>query len=176
VLPAGDGRTGRSHASRWADAHGFGERRSRAASFGEALQDLLPAPCGGGPERDPAIEIDLLKRNVRRAALRPPRIGELSLRRIRDGARPQEEGAPARQRRFQRPEELAAFNRAVAEGAELWTTNLGRFFKSQGVKNDLAGVDDDLAQQALDPIQDPPLLIELDRPGEPHWLSREEPC
>jgi hypothetical protein len=75
------------------------------------LQDLLPAPCGGGPERDPAIEIDLLEPNERRTALRPPRIGQVLLRRVRDGARPQEEGKPAQPDAgcFQRPEgELAA--------------------------------------------------------------------
>ena len=28
----------------------------------------------------------------------------------------------------------AAFNGAVAEGSELWTTNLGQFFRSQGMR------------------------------------------
>jgi hypothetical protein len=50
--------------SRWADAHGFGERRSRAASFGEALQDLLPAPCGSGIHAAAAVFF----RNVARRA------------------------------------------------------------------------------------------------------------
>jgi len=36
----GVGRVGRSRASRRANAHGFGKRRPRAASFGEALKDL----------------------------------------------------------------------------------------------------------------------------------------
>jgi hypothetical protein len=67
-------------------------------------------PRTGEPERDPAIELDPLKHNrERRVALRPPRIGQVLLRRVRDGARAQEEGAPARpDGRFQRPEELAA--------------------------------------------------------------------
>jgi hypothetical protein len=74
------------------------------------------------------------------------------------------------------PEDFCAtFNRAVAHGPELWTTNLGKFFRSQGMKNDLAGLDDDLAEQALDAPQESSLLIESDRPGEPHWLSREDP-
>ena len=70
----------------------------------------MPAPLTGEPERDPAVDIDPLKRNVRRIALRPPRIGQVLLRGVRDGARPQEEGEPARpdDDRFQRPEELAA--------------------------------------------------------------------
>ena len=92
------------------EAHRVGKRRPRAASFGEALQDHLPAPLTGEPERDPAVEIDPLKRNVRRIAPRPPRIGQVLLRRVRDGARPQEEGEPARpgDGRFQRPEDLVA--------------------------------------------------------------------
>jgi len=89
-----DSRVGRSHASRRADAHGFGKRRPRAASFGEALQDLLPAPLSGEPKCDPAVESDPLELNERRIALRPPRIGQVLLRRVRDGARPQEEGEP----------------------------------------------------------------------------------
>src|SRR5713101_2469674 len=94
--PRGVSRVGRSRASRRADAHGFGKRRPRAATFGEALQDLLPAPLSGEPECDPAVEIDPLEGNERRIALRPPRIGQVLLRRVRDGARPQEEGEPAR--------------------------------------------------------------------------------
>ncbi len=70
------------------------------------------------------------------------------------------------------PEEFcAAYNRAVAEGAELGTTNLRMFYRPDGLTNDLAGVDDDLAERALDARQEPPLVIALDRPGEPHWLS-----
>jgi hypothetical protein len=61
-------------------------------------------------ERDPAVEIDPLKLNVRRVALRPPRIGQVLLRRVRDGARLQAEGERARSDddRFRRAEELAA--------------------------------------------------------------------
>src|SRR5437899_2433286 len=104
--PSGVGRADRSHASRRGDTHGLGKRRPRAASFGEALPDLLPAPLVAEPERDPAVDIDPIERNVRRVALRPPRIGQVLLRRVRDGARPQEEGQPARpdDGRFQRPE------------------------------------------------------------------------
>jgi len=75
------------------------------------------------------------------------------------------------------PEEFCAvYTRAVAEGADLGTTNLRRFYRPDGMKNDPAGVDDDLAERALDARQEPPLVIELDQPGQPHWLSREEPC
>ena len=112
VPPRVAGRVDRSHARRGRDAHRRGKRWTRAAGFGKALQDLLPAPLTGEPERDPAVEIDPVKRNVRRVALRPPRIGQVLLRRVRDGARPQEEGEPARpdDGRFQRPEgELAAW-------------------------------------------------------------------
>ena len=70
------------------------------------------------------------------------------------------------------PEEFcAASNRAVTEGAEPGTTTLRMFYRPDGMKNDLAGVDDDRAEQALAARHDPPLMIELDRPGEPHWLS-----
>ena len=69
------------------------------------------------------------------------------------------------------PEEFcAAYNRAVAEGTELGTTTRRRFDRPAGMTNDLAGVDDDLAARALDARQKPPLVIALDRPGEPHWL------
>jgi hypothetical protein len=66
----------------------------------------LPAPLVGDLERDPTVEIDVLELNVRRVALRPPGIGQVLLRRVRDGARPQEEGEPARpdDGRFQHPE------------------------------------------------------------------------
>src|SRR6266545_4635620 len=112
VLLSEVGRVGRSHAAWGRDAHRRGKRRPRAASFGEALQDLLPAPLSGESKCDPAVEIDPLKRNVRRVALRPPCIGQVLLRRVSDGARPQEKGEPARpdDGRFQRPEgELAAW-------------------------------------------------------------------
>src|SRR4029434_3389530 len=79
ALLAEAGRVGRSHAWRWADDHGFGKRWPRPAGFGEALQGLLPAPLVGDLERDPAVEIDPLKRNVPRAALRPPRISPVLL-------------------------------------------------------------------------------------------------
>ena len=99
----------RSRTFRGADAQRLGKQWARAASGGEALQDLLAPPIGE-PERDPAIEIDPLKhKRERRVALRPPRIGQVLLRGVREGARPQEEGAPARpDDRFQCPEELAA--------------------------------------------------------------------
>src|SRR5262249_45281432 len=58
---------------RGADAQRLGKQWPRAASGGEALQDLLAPPIRE-PERDPAIEIDPLKHNrKRRVALRPPR-------------------------------------------------------------------------------------------------------
>src|SRR4029453_18482517 len=84
--PRAADRVDRSHAWRWADDHGFGKRRPRAAGFGEASQGLLPAPLVGGLERDPTVEIDALELNVRRVALRPPGIGQVLLRRVRDGA------------------------------------------------------------------------------------------
>src|SRR5882724_3352371 len=89
------------------DAHGLGKRRPRAPSLGEALQNRLLAPHIREPEPDPAVEIDPIELNVRRVALRPPRIGQVLLRRVRDGACPQEEGKPARpdDGRFQRPGE-----------------------------------------------------------------------
>src|SRR4030095_5300389 len=87
-------RVDRSHAWRWADDHGFGKRWPRAAGFGEASQGLLPAPLLGDLERDPAVEINPLKRNVRRAALRPPRIGQVLLRRVRDAHAPRKRAHP----------------------------------------------------------------------------------
>jgi hypothetical protein len=112
ALPTGAGRVGRSWTSWGADAHRLGKRWPRAASRGEALQDVL-APRTGEPERDLAIEIDSLElnRERRRVALRPPRIGQVLLRRVCDGAGPQEEGEPTRpdDGRYQRLEwELAA--------------------------------------------------------------------
>ena len=48
------------------------------------------------------------------------------------------------------PEEFcAAYNRAVTAGAEPGTTNLRMFYRPDGLKNDLAGVDDDLAERAI---------------------------
>ena len=68
------------------------------------------------------------------------------------------------------PEEFcAAYHRAVAEGGELGTTDIR-------AQDSFAGVDDDLAARARDARQEAPLVIELDRPGEPHWLSRDAPC
>jgi hypothetical protein len=79
-----------------ADAHRLGKRWPRAACLGEALQDLL-APRTE-LERDLAIEFDSLelKRERRRVALRPPRIGQVLLRRVRDGARPRGTGRTRR--------------------------------------------------------------------------------
>jgi len=63
-----------SRALRGADAKSFRKQCPRAASLGEAWQDLL-APCTGEPECDPAIEIDPLEhKRERRVTLRPPRI------------------------------------------------------------------------------------------------------
>jgi len=100
----------RSRASDRADAHGLGKRRAGAAGFGEALYDLLPVAGCGVPERDPTVEIDPFERTGRRVALCPPRVGQVLLRRVRDAARPQEEGAPTRpdDDRFQRAQELVA--------------------------------------------------------------------
>jgi hypothetical protein len=100
----GAGRVGRSRASYRADAHRLGKRQPGAAGFGEALHDLLPVAGCGVPERDPTVEIDSFERTGRRVALRPPGIGQVLLRRVRDAARRQEEGAPPRAEgdRFQR--------------------------------------------------------------------------
>ena len=99
----------RSRTFRGTDAQRFWKLWPRATSFGQALQDLL-ASRTGEPERDPAIEIDPLEHNrERRVALRPPRIGQVLLRRVRGSARPQEDGDPAQpDDRFRRPQELAA--------------------------------------------------------------------
>jgi hypothetical protein len=60
----------------------------------------------GEPERDPAVEVDPLElnRERQRVAPRPPRIGEVLLRRVRDAAGHQKESDPARadDDRFQR--------------------------------------------------------------------------
>ena len=95
-----------SRALRGTDAKSFRKQWPRAASFGEASQDLL-ATCTGEPECDPAIEIDPLEhKRERRVALRPPCIGEVLLRCVRNRTRPQEQSAPARRDdRFQRPQE-----------------------------------------------------------------------
>ena len=91
MLPSKAGRVGRSWATGRVDAHGLGKRRPCAAGLGEALQNLLPAPLVSDLERDAAVEINPLKRNVRRAALRPPRIGLVLLWCIRESACPQQE-------------------------------------------------------------------------------------
>jgi hypothetical protein len=91
----GTGHVDRSRASRRTKARGLGQGRPRTAGFGEALHDLFPVPGGGVPENDPTVEIDPFERTCR-AALCPPRIGQVLLRRFRDGARPQEEGEPTR--------------------------------------------------------------------------------
>jgi hypothetical protein len=74
------------------------------------LQDRLPFGGIRELERDPAVEIDLLKRREGRGALCPPRIRQVLLRRVRDGTRPEDEGEPARSDagRLQRPEEESA--------------------------------------------------------------------
>src|SRR5215467_4708483 len=72
-------------------AHGLWQRRPRAAGFGEALHDLFSVPGGGVPECDPTVETNPVERSGGRVALRPPRIGQVLLRRVRKGARPQEE-------------------------------------------------------------------------------------
>src|SRR5262245_18025547 len=107
---AGAGAVGRSRTFRGTDTQRLGKQWPRAASGSEALQDLLTPPIGE-PERNPTIEIDPLKHNrERRVTLRPPRIGQILLRRVHDcGARPQEDCAPARpDDRSQSPQELAA--------------------------------------------------------------------
>lgn len=93
---------------RGADTQRLGKQWPRAASGVEALQDLLTPPIGE-PESDPALEIDPLKHNrERRVALCPPRISQVLLRCVRDGARPQEESAPTQpDDRLQRPEDVA---------------------------------------------------------------------
>jgi hypothetical protein len=103
------GRVDRSRARRGRDAHRRGKRWTSAAGVGEALKGLLPTPLTGEPERDPAVEIDPIERNVRPVARRPPCIGQVLLRRVRDGARPQKEGEPAQpdDGRFQRCGSLA---------------------------------------------------------------------
>jgi hypothetical protein len=55
------------------------------------LQDRLPFRGIRELERDPAVEINLLKRRERRGALGPPRIRQVLLRRIRDRACSEEE-------------------------------------------------------------------------------------
>jgi hypothetical protein len=80
----------RSRASRQADAHRRGKGLPRAVGVREASQDLFPASRAREPERDPAVKIDPLEPRGR-VALRPSRIGQVLLWRVRDGARPEEE-------------------------------------------------------------------------------------
>jgi hypothetical protein len=77
-------------ASRQADAQRRGQGLPRAVGFREASQDLFPASGAGEPERDPAVEIDPFELRGR-VALRPSRIGQVLLWRVRDRARPKEE-------------------------------------------------------------------------------------
>ncbi len=81
---------GRLRASRQADAHRRGQGLPRAVGFREAAHNLFPASRAGEPERDPAVEIDPLELRGR-VALRPSRIGQVLLWRVRDRARPEEE-------------------------------------------------------------------------------------
>jgi hypothetical protein len=93
----------RSIPPRERNAHRLRERRPCTSGVGKTLQDRLPFRGIRELERDPAAEIDLLKRRKRLRALGPPRIGQVLLRRVRDGARPQKEGEPAQpDGRFQR--------------------------------------------------------------------------
>jgi hypothetical protein len=85
---------GRSLASHRTIAHGLGQRLSRAAGFGKASHDRFSIAWSGVPESDPTVETNPIKRSRGRIALCPPRIGEVLLWRVRDGARPQEEGEP----------------------------------------------------------------------------------
>jgi hypothetical protein len=107
---AGAGRVDRLRASRRTKARGLGQRWPRTGGFGEALHDLFPVPGGGVPERDLTVEIDPFERSGCRIALRPPRICQVLLRRVRDAARSQEEGesTPLDDNGVQRLEELAA--------------------------------------------------------------------
>jgi hypothetical protein len=89
-------RARRSRTSRQTDADGFGERWTGAGRFGEALQNLLPASRSVEPERDTPVGIDPLELAGRRIALGPSRIRQLLLRRVRDGAGPEEDRETAR--------------------------------------------------------------------------------
>jgi hypothetical protein len=89
-------RARRSRTSRQTDADGFGERWTGAGRFGEALQNLLPASRSVEPERDTPVGSDPLELAGRRIALGPSRIRQLLLRRVRDGAGPEEDREPAR--------------------------------------------------------------------------------
>jgi hypothetical protein len=115
---------GRSRASRRTKARGLGQGRPRTAGFDEALHDLFPVPGGGVPENDPTVEIDPFERTCR-TALCPPRIGQVLLWRVRDGARPQEEGEPARpdNDRFQR-------RRSWPRGSSMATRSPGLLFQA----------------------------------------------
>jgi hypothetical protein len=74
------------------------------------LHDLFPVPGGGVPERDLTVEIDPFERSGGRIALRPSRIGQVLLRRVREAACHQKESDPARadEDLLQTSEELAA--------------------------------------------------------------------
>ena len=74
------------------------------------------------------------------------------------------------------PEAFCAASNRRRGGRGAGDDQLANVLQADGMKNDLAGVDADLAKRALDARQEPPLVIELDRPGGPHWLSREAPC
>jgi hypothetical protein len=77
-----------SRAPRKGNAHRLGKRWPSTACVGETLQDRLPFRAVGELERDPAVEIDLLKPSERRIAPCPPRIRQVLLGRVRDCARP----------------------------------------------------------------------------------------
>jgi len=85
-----------SGASWGADAHRLGKRRPRAAGFGEALNDHVPVRGAGELKRDPAVGINPLELNERRVARCPPRVSQILLGRVREGARPQDESDAAR--------------------------------------------------------------------------------
>jgi len=87
----GVGHVGPSLASHRTKAYGLWQRLSRAAGFGEALYDLFSVPGGGVPECDPTVEINSIECSGCRIALSPPRIGQVLLWRVRDGARREEE-------------------------------------------------------------------------------------
>jgi len=61
------------------------------AGFGKALHDHFPVPRGGVPESDPTVETNPIERSGCRIALCPPRIGQVLLWCVREGACLQEE-------------------------------------------------------------------------------------
>src|SRR5262249_43475880 len=67
------------------------QRLPRAAGFGEALHDLVSVPGAGVPECNLTVETNPVERRGGRVAFCPPRIGEVLLWRVRDGACPLEE-------------------------------------------------------------------------------------